>query len=98
MSINQRVETRTATALEGVVHMSGDTIACHLKDISSKGAKLVCVSPLTVGANVSLALAPFGSILAEVAWCSENTAGLKFKDSPQAVEQVLLGLASYAML
>ena len=98
MSIDQRTEMRTATAIEAVVYINGEMVPCRLKDISSKGAKINSVSPLLSGAKMSLSLDPFGSILGEVAWSSENTSGIKFNDRPEIIESVLLGLASYAMV
>lgn len=96
MTIEKRAEARTQTVLEGIVTVQAERISCRLKDISASGAKINSVSPLMVGAEISLAVGPFASIKGLVAWSSENDAGIKFADSPDKIEPVLLGLASYA--
>lgn len=96
MDINKRIEPRTATALDAVVSMNDEAIPCHLKDISSKGAKVICDAPLIVGAEISLILEPFGTLKGDVVWVSDNACGIKFNDRAEAIEAVLLGLASYA--
>jgi len=47
------------------------------------------------GAESSLSGGPVGSIKGGVAWSSENDSGIKFTDTPDKIEPVLLGLASY---
>ena len=95
---DQRAESRTATTLEGVVHVDAATVACHVKDISPHGAKITGASPLAVGAHVTLSLDPFGSVKGEVMWDRDNASGIKFNDRAESIEQILLGLASYAMV
>lgn len=96
MTIEHRAEPRTQTVLEGIVTIKAERISCRLKDISSHGAKINSVSPLMAGAEISLSVGPFGSIKGVVAWSSENDAGIKFTDTREKIEPVLLGLASYA--
>lgn len=96
MTIEQRAEARTQTVLEGIVTVNAERISCRLKDISASGAKINSVSPLMAGVEISLSIKPFGSIKGVVAWSSKNDAGIKFTDTPEKIEPVLLGLASYA--
>jgi len=96
MKTEQRAETRTQTVLDGSVTVKAERISCRLKDISSHGAKINSVSPLMAGTEISLSVGPFGSIKGVVAWSSKNDVGIKFTDSPDKIEPILLGLASYA--
>lgn len=90
--------TRSESALEGCVTLEGVTHACRVKNISFKGAQLRSDVLVTKDTKVSLVIEPFGSILGRVAWNSKNTFGIEFKDRPQVIEDVIMGLASYSML
>lgn len=91
-----RAAPRTAATLDGQVTINGARIACRLKDISSLGAKINCAEPLMAGADVTLSVGPFGTVKGLVAWSSQNDAGIKFTDSADKIEQILIGLSSYA--
>lgn len=94
-TIEHRAAPRAATTLDGQVTVNGAQIACRLKDISSLGAKINCTEPLMAGADVTLSVGPFGTVKGLVAWSSKNDAGIKFTDSADKIEPILLGLASY---
>lgn len=94
-TIEHRAAPRTATTLDGQVTVNGAQIACRLKNISSVGAKVNCTEPLMTGADVTLSVGPFGTVKGLVAWSSQNDAGIKFTDSADKIEPILLGLASY---
>lgn len=98
MHDDHRREQRSAMALEAAIHIDGEMLPCRLKNISHTGAQFSTTPPTLKGAHVSLLIEPFGSVLGEVVWNSEDASGMKFTDRQEAVEEVLLGLATYAMV
>ncbi|MBL4693109.1 MAG: PilZ domain-containing protein [Magnetovibrio sp.] len=97
MSQTQR-DTRSDAALEGAVTIDGVTHRCRVKNISFKGAQLSTDALIEKDAKVSLTIEPFGSVLGLVKWNAKNKSGIEFKDRPQVIEDMIMGLASYSML
>lgn len=95
---HNRREERTQTSIEAMVFLNGEALACRVINISAHGAK-ISYDPETVpGDHVSLSFEPFGSIKGLVAWNGTHSFGIAFDDSQKAVEDVLMGLATYAMV
>ena len=95
---HQRSEERKETSIEAVVTLDGAEIACVLRDISRKGAKVEAKRPLVKGAAIALAIGVFGTAEGDVVWTSKNVAGIKFTTDPEEVDTILIKLATYAML
>ncbi|MCG8649599.1 MAG: PilZ domain-containing protein [Pirellulales bacterium] len=98
MNKHQRTEERASTSLEAVVFLNGERISCRVRNISAHGAKISDGPEAHPGDPVSLNFMPFGTILGTVVWHANGSSGIQFHDSAKAVEDVLLGLATYAMI
>ena len=95
---HRRSAERTATSIEAVVFLNGEMISCRVRNISASGAKISDGPEAHQGDQVSLNFMPFGTILGTVVWHANGSSGIQFDDNDKAVEDVLLGLATYAMI
>ncbi|HEX9570368.1 MAG: PilZ domain-containing protein [Rhodospirillales bacterium] len=77
--------------------MMGDAnVDCEITNISFGGAQIRLRKPLTRGQNVVLDIDPFGKFAIEVRWFDNGEAGVKFKDDPAKVSELVMAIATYA--
>lgn len=75
----------------------GDTaVGCEITNISFGGAQIRLRSPLVCGDAVVLDIDPFGTFEVEVRWFDSGNAGVKFKEDPTKVGELVMAIATYA--
>jgi hypothetical protein len=75
----------------------GDTdVGCEITNISVGGAQIRLRKTLTRGQIVVLDIDPFGKFEIEVRWFDNGDAGVKFKDDPAKVGELVMAIATYA--
>lgn len=77
--------------------LHGDTdVGCEITNISFGGAQIRLRKILPRGQVVVLDIDPFGKFEVEVRWVDGHDAGVKFKDDPSKVGELVMAIATYA--
>jgi hypothetical protein len=75
----------------------GDTdVGCEITNISFGGAQIRSRKTLARGKVVVLDIDPFGKFEVEVRWVDGGDVGVKFKDDPAKVGELVMAIATYA--
>jgi hypothetical protein len=78
--------------------MAGDlvsgqrTMRGFVLDISANGAQMQLPEPLVPDSEITLRLAETVNLGVEVAWRSHNRLGLRFRDLPEQISSIFVGL------
>ncbi len=62
---------------------------CDVLDVSANGALIRTSTPLTTDSWVTLGIAHFGKVHAQVVWCKDNLAGIQFAADPRYVARMI---------
>ncbi len=98
MDLGHRRHDRQSVSLAGVVKAEGIAGApgypCQIEDLSVGGAR-VALAAASAGklARVTLEIEKFGAYAADVVWTRPPRLGLKFRDSPEAMAEILTAIA-----
>ncbi len=84
-----------APNLHGRLEEHGHWHDCLIENISPGGAKISIDAHLEMGTAVRLEVGRFGKFEAVVAWIAPKEYGLRFTGAPDAMTEVVLGLAVY---
>ena len=77
--------------------IAGDAdVECEITNISVGGAQIRLRKTLTRGQIVVLDIDPFGKFEIEIRWFDNGDAGVKFKDDPAKVGELVMAIATYA--
>lgn len=77
--------------------LDGDAdVACEITNISFGGAQIRLRKTLARGQIVVLDIDPFGKFEIEIRWFDNGEAGVKFKDDPAKVGELVMAIATYA--
>lgn len=107
---DNRRHDRQSVSLEGRLKAEGNpgmAFPCRIEDLSVGGARVVLQAASAGGlaraerdsnmpARVLLEIGRFGAYPAEVAWTKLPVLGLKFQDPPEAMAEILAGIAMQA--
>jgi hypothetical protein len=100
MDLEHRKHERQNVSLAGKLKAEGNPgteFPCRIEDLSVGGARVaLAAASAHVPANVLLEIETFGAYDAEVMWTRLPHLGLKFRDSPEAMAEVLAGIAMHA--
>jgi hypothetical protein len=89
---------RKELQLQAKLIVSGASHAVRIVNISSGGARLGLDSDMqfTEGGDVLLDLDRLGSLQARAVWQRGQQLGIRFAGDPEAMAEVIMGLAMYA--
>ncbi len=74
---------------------SSDEILCDILDLSAGGAKARPRDSIDDETVLALVLDKIGRFDVDVVWKRDGTLGLKFRDDPEKMAEVMLALALY---
>lgn len=96
---DQRRHKRRSVLWMGSVVLGRHQFPCQIWNLSLGGARIKFDIPLQSGTEVYLSIPTRGDIAASVVWVEGQTTGLKFRQSPESIEEIFadrldfLGLA-----
>jgi hypothetical protein len=101
MDLDNRKHDRQNVSLAGKLKAEGNPGAtefpCRIEDLSVGGARVALeAGSAHVPASVMLEIETFGAYSAEVVWTKLPLLGLKFRDSPEAMAEILTAIAMHA--
>ena len=98
MSHAPRRFDRSDLQLQAKLGQGEASYACHIVNISAGGAKLRLASDASLGEGVDvvLDLDRLGSFPATVVWRTNQQFGIHFNLAPEAMAEVVMGLAMYS--
>ncbi|MCC7016011.1 MAG: PilZ domain-containing protein [Rhodospirillales bacterium] len=100
MSPDNRRHDRQRVSLAGILKAEGPpgtAFPCRIEDLSVGGARVALqAASAHVPTHVFLEIEKFGAYEAEVVWTKLPVLGLKFRDPPEAMAEVLAGIALHA--
>jgi hypothetical protein len=83
--------------LFGARLIAGETnVDCEITNISFGGAQIRLRKTLGRGQIATLDIDPFGKFQIEVRWFDSGEAGVRFKDDPAKVSELVMAIATYA--
>ena len=94
--VDHRQHDRKEVLFAARLIMGDATVECEITNISFGGAQIRLRKPLTRGQMVVLDIDPFGKFGIEVRWFDNGEAGVKFKDDPAKVGELVMAIATYA--
>jgi len=68
---------------------------CQLIDISVGGCKVCASHRINKGVPVKLLIKNFGQLDGEIIWNSQKNMGIRFKNNPETVGEMLIAIATY---
>lgn len=95
MAGERRGGDRERVVLQARVENDGKVADCAVRNLSPGGAKLSMTHPPASGTEVTLDLPPFGKFKGVIAWSGKKEVGLRFREDPDAVAEVLMSMAMY---
>jgi hypothetical protein len=97
---DNRQHARRGVTLTGVLrlgeHADAPAVECEIQDLSVGGAKIKVIDFAEPSSTMVLEIAPFGKYTAELAWMHHPLFGLKFRDSPEVMAELITALALHA--
>jgi hypothetical protein len=97
---DNRRHDRQSVSLAGALKAEGNpgtAFPCRIEDLSVGGARVALqAASAHVPKSVLLEIEKFGAYPAEVVWTNLPCLGLKFRDSPEAMAEILAGIALHA--
>ena len=85
---DQRLHRRRSVLWMATLVMGRHEFPCQIWNMSLGGARIRIDVPLQSGTEVYLSIPTRGDIPATVVWVEDQTMGLKFRQSPDGVEQL----------
>ncbi len=92
---NRRQHERKETELRGTLLVNGSSVACDVLDISAGGGRLRSVEPLDHDGALTLRIEGFGEFPGDIAWKRGQSLGMRFRDDPEKVAEVLTAILVY---
>ena len=98
MSHAPRRFDRSDLQLQAKLSQGEASYACHIVNISAGGAKLRLASDISLSedVDVDLELDRLGSFPATTVWHTNQQLGIQFSLAPEAMAEVIMGLAMYS--
>jgi hypothetical protein len=99
MTQENRRHDRQSVSLAGTLKSEADASfkrACRIEDLSVGGARIALIGADTrMPERPLLEISTFGAYPVEVAWTKPPRFGLKFRDEPETMAEVLAGIAMH---
>jgi len=92
---NLREHERNDVLFQSQIVFDEKTLACEIKDISNGGVRVRAAWALPRGQDITLRIDKAGDFTASVVWVREGELGLKFKDDPERVANLMMMIATY---
>ncbi len=97
---DKRQHARKGVSLTGILRAGAapgaPCVGCEIMDLSIGGARVALAAPMDVPNLVVLEIGQFGSYAAEVAWADYPVFGLRFKESPDKMVDMITAVALHA--
>ncbi len=98
--LDKRQHARKGVSLTGVLRagaaLGAPCVGCEILDLSVGGARVTLTAPMDVPIAVVLEIGQFGSYAADVAWADYPVFGLRFKESPDRMVEMITAVALHA--
>jgi hypothetical protein len=95
-----RQHARQSVTLTGKLrlgeHVDAPSIGCEVQNLSVGGAKIKVVDHVDPSSPVVLDIAPFGRYEADLAWVRHPLIGIRFRDPPEVMAELMTALALHA--
>jgi len=97
---DKRQHARRTISLTGAIRAGdGDgapSVACEIQDLSVGGARVILAATLNLPKTATIEIAQFGSYAVEVIWIDHQACGLRFKEDPEKMADVITAIALHA--
>lgn len=99
---DKRQHARNSISLTGILRAGNapgaPAVGCEIQDLSVGGVRIALAAPMDVPVAVAVVIeiGQFGSYVAEVAWADYPVFGLRFKESPETMVEMITAVALYA--
>lgn len=97
---DKRQHARNSISLTGILRAGNapgaSAVGCEIQDLSVGGVRIALAAPMDVPTAVVLEIGQFGSYAAEVAWADYPVFGLRFKESPETMVEMITAVALHA--
>lgn len=87
----RRAHPRARVLWSGTLSANGHVADGIVLDVSVGGAKVAVNEPFTTAGDISLRIPRFGVFRGNVVWRKENVMGVRFRDDPRLVSEIMSG-------